>query len=245
MPRVPVYSVDFSNGNLAPSLDTNGWGSMKLGDSGPAGNPTTTPNTQGLELAVTAAGAPAAVGPYVVLASGALPLDSRLLLQLEFDHPNGIPPAAPAPGFPEPWAVALVAKAADEKFVPNEPMVVTTCQFNRQFDGVRLNTPGNLEQDASKVCLTPLNYNALTPGRFTLEMYFCGVKAAGRYATGFSTLVIGPPLRKEDQRVFSNAGLSNLGAQTWIGALGATLVTLNGSGQLMVRFRTFSVSIWT
>lgn len=245
MPRVPVYSVDFSNGNLTPSLDANSWGAMKLGNSGTAQNPTSTADTQGLNLAVTAAGTPAAIGGYVVFDQGVLSLESRLLLQLEFDRPDGIPPVAPATGFPEPWAMAVNVKAGNESFVPNEPMVVTTCQFNRQFNGVRLNTPGHLEGDQATVCVTPLDYSSLTPGRFTLEMYFCGLKAAGRYSTGFSTLVIGPPIRTEDQRVFSNAGLSNISPQTWIGALGATLVTLNGRGQIKVRLRTFSVSAWT
>jgi hypothetical protein len=52
------------------------------------------------------------------------------------------------------------------------------------------------------------------------------------------------PIRKDDQRVYSNSGLSS-GQQSWIGALGVTVVTLTGSGQISARLRSFSLSTWS
>ena len=242
MPIAQVYSVDFSNGNLAPALDPNGWGPMKLGNSGPVNNPTSAPDPQGLNLSVSAQGSPAAIGAYVVYGQGVLALESRLLMQVEFDRPNGVPAAPPTAGNPEPWAVALNVKFGDETFVASEPMVTVTCQFNRQFNGVRLNTPGHLEGDQAAILVSPLDYSQLTPGRYVLEHHFCGKKAAGRYSTGCGFLSVGPPIKKNDQRLYSSSGLSG-GQQTWIGALGVTLVTLTGSGQISVRLRSFAISM--
>ena len=179
MPSERVYAVDFKGGNLTPSLDTKGWGDMRVGvgaDTSSSADP------QGLELAVTAAGAPIGIGAFPV-----------------------------------------------------------TCQFRP--NGTRLNTPAGLQGDQAAMLITPLDYGDLTPGRFTLEHHFCGVNAANRYAVGFGTLNVGPPIRKFDQRVYSNEGLSG-GQQDWIGALGVILVTLNGAGEIGVRLRSFAVSLW-
>jgi hypothetical protein len=242
MPSTQVYTVDFGHGNLAPSLDSNGWGAMKLGNSGSASNPTTSADPQGLTMGVTAAGTPAAIGAYIVLAPNVLNLQSRLLMRTEFDRPDAQQTAG-APGVPEPWAVALNVKFGDENFVANEPMTTVTCQFNRQFNGVRLNTPGHLEGDPAAVLVSPLNYPHLSPGRLTLAHYFCGRNAAGRYSTGFGTLSISPPIALSDERLYSSVGLSG-GQQTWIGALGITVVTLNGVGRIAARLRNFTVWMW-
>jgi len=247
MPAVQVYTNDFRGGNLVPSLDANSWGSMKLGNSGPAANPTSTGQPQGLALSVTGGGSsPAAIGAYVVLGDGVLSLESRLLMTVEFDQPNAVPPPPPGTGRPEPWAIALNVKFRDENFVPNEPMVPVTCQFTslQGVDVLRLNTPGNQEGDQAAALISPIDYSQLSPGRFVLEHHFCGVKAAGRYSIGYGSLSIGPPISKTDQRVYSNLGLSG-GQQSWIGALGVTLVTLDGVGQIMVRLRGFSISTWS
>ena len=244
MPSKPVYAIDFKHGNLTPSLDLRGWGAMKLGNSGPAANPTSAGDAQGLDLTVTADGSgPAAIGAYVVLDDGDLSLESRLLLRVEFDRPRGIPPAPPVTGTPEPWAVALNVKFGNESFVPNEPMVPVTCQFDRNLGGARLNTPRHLERDQAAILLSHLDYDAMTPAVFTLEHHFCGVKAEGRYAIGHGALDIGPPIKSNDQRVYSNNGLSG-GEQSSIGALGATLVTQTGTGTIKVRLRTFAISLW-
>jgi hypothetical protein len=120
-------------------------------------------------------------------------------------------------------------------------MVPVTCQFNP--NGTRLNTPGHLEGDQATFLVTPLDYSQLTPGRFLLEHYFCGINAPGRYSVGYGTLTLSPPLKKSDQRAYSNAGLSG-GQQSWIGALGITLVTLTGTGKIMVRLRRFTIATW-
>jgi hypothetical protein len=244
MPSVQVYTVDFSSGNLVPTLDANGWGAMKLGNSGPSNNPTSSGEPQGLALTVSAQGGPAANGAYVVFGPGALALETRLLMQVEFDRPNIVPPASPNTGTPEPWAVALNVKFGNENFVAAEPMVTVTCQFNRQLNGVRLNTPGHQEGDQATILVSPLDYSQLSPGRILLEHHFCGKKAPGRYSIGYGSLSIGPPIKKNDQRVFSSTGLSG-GQQSWIGALGVTLVTLTGVGQITVRLRNFSISMWS
>ena len=243
MPSVQVYAVDFSGGNLGPSLDTNGWGAMKVGHSGPSNNPTTSAEPQGLALAVSANGGSAAIGAYVVLGPDVLSLETRLLMQLEFDRPEGIPPSSPNAGVPEPWAVALNVKLNNENFVVNEPMVPVTCQFNRQFNGVRLNTPGSQQTDQAAVLVSPLNYSQLSPVRFVLEHHFCGKNGAIGHSVGYGTLSVKPPINKADQRVYSNTKLSG-GQQSWIGALGVTLVTLTGSGQIKVRLRNFGISTW-
>jgi hypothetical protein len=75
---------------------------------------------------------------------GVLGLNTRLLMRLTFDLPRA---EALPPSIPEPWAVVL--NVAAEKVIPtsqNPPppdMVSLTCQFNRKFNGVRLNTPGS------------------------------------------------------------------------------------------------------
>jgi hypothetical protein len=242
MPSTHVYTVNFGQGNLTPSHDSNGWGAMILGNSGPSANPTTSADPQGLTMSVTAAGTPVGVGAYIVLAPNALSLQSRLLMRVEFDQPDAQQTANVA-GVPEPWAVALNVKFGNESFVANEPMTTVTCQFNRQFNGVRLNTPGHLEGDQAAVLVSPLNYPQLSPGRFTLAHYFCGRNAAGRYSTGFGTLSISPPIDLDDERLYSSAGLSG-GQQAWIGALGVTVVTLNGVGRITARLRNFAVWTW-
>ncbi len=240
MPSERVYAVDFRGGNLTPDPDANGWGDMRVGDSGAGVEASSSAHPQGLNLSVTAAGEPAAIGVHAVLPEGNLPLASRLLTVVEFDQPRGLKPESGS-GQPEPWAVALNVKFGDESFVANEPMVPVTCQFRP--NGVRLNTPRHLEGDQAAMLITPLDYDGLSPGRFTMEHHFCGVNAPGRYSVGFGTLDVGPPIRESDQRVYSNEGLSG-GEQDWIGALGVTLVTLNGTGRIQVRLRSFAVSVW-
>lgn len=258
MPPVPVYQVDFSGGNLLPTLDTKGWGAMKLGDSGAANNPTSFSDAKGLNLSVfrpPGANTHAAIGVAVVAAPNVIPLATRLLLKVEFDKPNAhlqfvqqpsnVAPPPPPPGSPtpEPWAVALNVKFGNEVQVHNEPLVAVTTQFNRQVNGARLNTPFNEQGDQSPVLLTPLDYTAHPQHVYEMEHSFCGIFPANARAIGSGGLVIGPPGSLRDQRVYSNVGLS--GGQTWIGALGVTLVTLAGTGQLMVRLRKFSISLWS
>jgi hypothetical protein len=165
-------------------------------------------------------------------------------MQIEFDRPNAVPPPQPDTGTPEPWAVALNVKFGSENYVADEPLVAVTCQFNGQPSGVRLNTPFNEEKDQSSNLMSPLNYAPTPPSVFLLEHSFCGIKAAGRYSISNGSLTIGPSAITKDQRVGSHKGLSG-GQQTWIGALGVTLITRMGFGQIMVRLRRFSISTRT
>ena len=257
MPPVPVYEVDFSGGNLLPTLDTKGWGAMKIGDSGAANNPTHFGDARGLNLSVyrpPGATTHAVIGVQVVAAPNAIKLASRLLLRLEFDkpraqlqfvqQPSNVTPPPPPPGSPtpEPWAVGLIVKFGNEAQVHNEPLIAVTTQFNRQVNGARLNTPFNEQGDQSPVLLTPLDYDANPQHAYEMAHSFCGLFPGNARAIGSGELVIGPPGVLRDQRVYSNVGLA--GGQTWIGAIGATLVTLSGTGQLMVRLRKFSISLW-
>jgi hypothetical protein len=262
MPPVQVYAIDFSNGNLVPSIDTNGWGSMKQGNSGPNDKPESDGDARGLNLSVYRAPGSvlhAANGVHLVFGQGVLPLATRLLMQVEFDRPNAHPryvqqpwtvapaPIIPGPPTPEPWAVGLPVKFGNENEIANESLVAVTCQFNRQTNGVRLNTPFNEEKDQSPNLVSPLDYAANPPPVFLMEHSFCGIRAAeptcGR-SIGSGSLTIGPPGTKKDQRVYSNIHLSG-GQQTWIGALGVILVTIQGTGQIMVRLRRFSISTWS
>jgi hypothetical protein len=269
MPPVLVYSVDFSNGNLVPSLDTNGWGAMKTGNSGtPASNPESFSDSKGLTLGVfrgasTPAGQDATNTVYVLPGPNVLPVASRLLLRTEFDSPWARPTYAPlAPtNFQtqgsnttqagSPWAVALNVKIGSQNDAPTDKRVTVTCQFNKTTgNGVRLNTPGHLQGDMSTPLDSPLDYANYWPPNatnlFSLESAFCGLKAspppAGNgYCIGSGTMTIG---NRRDHRVQSSVAFSGAGTQTWIGALGIVLVTQTGVGQIMIRLRTFSVSIW-
>jgi hypothetical protein len=237
MPSKPIYKVDFRQGNLSPSLDARGWGDMRIGRSAPADGASAA-DPQGLKLSLSFDGDPAAIGVYAVLPEANLMLAGRLTTAVEFDGPEGLPSGSDRP---EPWAVALQVKFGNEDFVPNEPSVNVTCQFRP--DGTRLNTPAGLQGDQAATLITPLDYAALSPGVFTLEHHFCGVNAAGKHSVGFGALTVGPPIRESDVRAYSNAGLSG-GEQDWIGALGVTITNIPRVGEIRVRLRSFSVSVW-
>ncbi|HSM37110.1 MAG TPA: hypothetical protein VK837_11980 [Longimicrobiales bacterium] len=239
MPSDRVYDVDFRDGNLTPSLDGMHWGDMRVG-SGAGIAASSAADPQGLKLALAGTGSAAGIGVFAVLQEDVLPLASRLLMLVEFDQPAASPPTSGS-GAPEPWAVALTVKFGDETFDAQAPMANVTFQFRPP--GTRLNTPGHLEGDQPATLTAPMDYEKLAPARFQLEHHFCGVNAAGRYAVGVGTAVVGPPIRASDQRVYSQDGLSG-GQQDWIGALGVTLATINGFGHMGVRLRRFSVSLW-
>ena len=268
MPPVTTYAVDFSQGNLAPSLDTNGWGSMKQGVAIPshADNKTLTyADGKGLGVAVyraptSPAAIPASINLCVVPGSNVLPLAIRLSIRVEFDlpyaqlayipQPSSIGPHPPPTGtdWPTPWAVGLLVKSGNENDVAADPKIPVTCQFNRALNGVRLNSPkpGSLQTDQSFNLKSPVNFSDYwtppgNPPRFAMEFAFCGHDAVSAgHSVGSGSLAIGT---RNDQRVFSSTALST-GAPPWIGALGIAVVTLSGVGQIMVRLRNFSVSIW-
>jgi hypothetical protein len=260
MPPIEVYSVDFRNANLSP-VPNHPWGNMKQGTTNPADHPESFGDSHGLNLSVYRSAT--TVGPstntvYVLPGAGVLPVESRLRMRLEFDlpwaqatyapltppnhHPHG--PNTTQAG--SPWAVGIAVKFGNENDLPTDKQIAVTCQFNRTLDGVRLNTPGSLQNDPAANLESPLDYGNYVHGshndRFAMEFAFCGFKFSTiGHAGGNGALSIG---NNSDQRVFSNAALSFAGAQTWIGALGVALVTGQGVGQIMVRLRTFSISIW-
>ena len=268
MPPVLIYSVDFSNGNLAPSLDTNGWGAMQLGSSGAGDKPEKYSDAKGLTLSVyrapgTPAGHDVNHSVYVLPGANVVPVATRLLLRAEFDRPwaqENYVPLTPTNNQTQgsnttqagsPWAVAVGPKFGGLNDTPADKRIPVTSQFNNvTSNGVRLNTPGHVQGDMSTPLDSTLDYSnywpANTTNLFTLEQAYCGLKSSAPpggkgYAVGCGALSIG---NRHDQRVFSNEGFSAAGAQTWIDALGITLVTQVGIGQIMVRLRSFSVSVW-
>jgi hypothetical protein len=139
-------------------------------------------------------------------------------------------------------------------------MVHVTCQFNRQFDGVRLNTPTGLQTDQAGLLESPLDFDryqggpvvlpdgtqkVVEPPIFTLEHSFCGRDAAAnKHVVGGGRLAIArtwlPEVR--DHRVYSSDALRRAGPPvSSVGALGVSLGTLKGVGTMRVRLRTFSV----
>lgn len=268
MPPVQIYAVDFSNGNLVPSLDVNGWGNMKQGvavPSHPDNKAVSYADLKGLGLAVYRAPTspvtvPSTINICVVPPPGALPLATRLSMRVEFDQPyaqlahipqpSAIGPQPPPTGtdWPSPWAVGLLVKSGAENEIATEPKIPVTCQFNRAVNGVRLNSPkpGSLQNDQPSNMDSPVNYSNYwnppgNPPRFVLEFAFCGYDAVtAGHSVGSGSLSIGT---KNDQRLFSSTALST-GAPPSIGSLAVALVTLSGVGQIMVRLRRFSVSLW-
>jgi hypothetical protein len=98
---------------------------------------------------------------------------------------------------------------------------------------------------------TPLDYTRYQPKRrpsgnyhitpFTLELFFDGREAA---LAGGSALCVGKLSieTQKDIRAFTSTKLST--GQTWIDAVGATLVTATGEGQIFARFRRFTISVY-
>lgn len=165
---------------------------------------------------------------------------------------------------PEPWAVALSVSPTSDLL--SDRMVNLTCQFNRVFDGVRLNTPkdpqgtGSLQADKAACLESPLDYGlyqggymafpngtdgVVDPPIFSLEHSFCGWNAeTNDHTPGSGTLKIYRSWQPEvqDHRVFSSDAIASYPGQvTAIGALGVSLVTLSGFGRMSVRLRTFSI----
>jgi hypothetical protein len=274
MPPRLVYAVNFSHGNLNPTVDLNAWGQMKLGGTA-SGLGTTWPDAFGLNVSLTRNfNDPqfATRALFVLPPQQSLPIKSRFRMRIEFDRPSaaGLPqPIGVERGnpTPEPWAVALVIKLGNEVDVDPQPAVPVTCQFNRTMNGIRLNSPqGALQKDQSKVMVSPLDYPQFNPPfwndllpppgiagwlasflggprRFTLEHAFAGFDydTAGHTVSCGALSISG---YRPDQRVFSNAAIST-NPQTWIGALGISIATIDGIGTMRARFRFFTVETWT
>jgi hypothetical protein len=205
------------------------------------------------------------VSSSVYVIPNKLPVNSRLWMQLLFDLPR----AVGAFDDNNAWAVGLHVKKDATMDAPKQPEVVVTCQF-RTADGhsgvgVRLNTPGALQQDgmrtATNVATAP-DYEQWAHDRqgrlptFALEFLFCGAGAqALGHAVGYGSLSIAG---QSDQRVLSHANLwpieiTPAGHGPWIGALGASVVIaapmggnppLPGDHVVRARFLAFSIALW-
>jgi hypothetical protein len=213
-----------------------------------------------------------------------LPIDSRLSMSVTFDLPQaegflpdgglvpinlpGISPAGPV-SIPEPWGIGLSISPTSD--LSSNYKVITTCQFHRVLNGIRLNTPteqgvGTLQSDKATPLETPLNYSSyrggytvLPNGRevqsepplFTLTFSFCGWGTiANKHSVGCGFLKIAHSWKPEaeDHRVFSsNALIQVLDPVTFfrteIRSLGISVGTVNGVGKISARMRSFSLSI--
>jgi hypothetical protein len=287
VPPVESYSVNFANGNLRPHWNSYLWDAMKEGESSPDDSPNSWGDYAGLNLTIsraittsldaTTGRPPATKSVYLIPPPGVVTLDNRLMMRVEFDLPLAEPwvaspadkratlqPFAGDSTGPEPWAVALNVKFGYENDRTTDRAVTVTCQFSRDDDGVRLNTPGSLQKGERAGCLdSPLDYakyqarrdseildKLYPPKRFILEHAFCGygaAAAANGHTPGSGSLIIRqagwfPEPDKTDHRVYSSSALSAVGEpETSIGALGVSLVTAIGVGRLTVRLRTFTL----
>ena len=164
----------------------------------------------------------------------------------------------------------VLTVSLDGGLAAGDHMVNVTCQFNRIFNGVRLNTPGALQTDKASCLESPLNYSSyqggytvLPNGRefhseppvFALEASFCGWNTAVRqHAVGSGALRIVRSWMEDraDHRVFSTDALNAVlpsttlvtaAAPVSIRGLGVQVVTVNGVGVMQARIRAFSLSL--
>lgn len=262
MPPVETYAVSFKHGNLHPEANANNWPDMQQSSQVP-GVSESVAESIGIKLrcvrdATVPSGTRVMNQLSVTPPRGAVPLDCRIFLSATFDLPYALP-LPDSPKFPEPWAVALTVYG-DGGGVRTEAAVHVTCQFNRKYDGVRLNTPSGLQQspvDQGRPIDSPLDYRKwqyrrinrwlyLPARRFTLEHAFCGwgLRDHG-HVTGSGSLTMRDWRANEvrDHRVYSSADLSGgERATTHIRSVGVALVTVSGVGEIGVRMRSFSVS---
>lgn len=242
MPPVEIYAVNFAKGNLTPHVDARGWGIMQAG-AGTLGEGDVVDQSgdwAGLRLTLKRVSLPgsgkalAANGVYVVPPAGALLLESRLLLRVDFDSPSASDPTDTV-NQPEPWAVALVVK---EEHSPNndlsEPFTAVTCQFNRRtaWDGARLNVVNEEQKDQAAALDGGVGYGRFLrrihnfpfrwPVPFALEHWFCGRQSGAAAAlpphppnighvAGLGALTIG---KRRDWRAYSSTVLSGSARHT-------------------------------
>jgi hypothetical protein len=169
---------------------------------------------------------------------------------------------------PEPWAVALDVSTLDT--FPNDDTDAVTCQFHRRDtqSGVRINTPFALQTDRLFYLETPLDYSRYEsigehgPALFTLEHSFCGAALVTKsknpdtlpwHTSGVGSLKIlgyspdAGQTKMRDHRVYSSTKLALTSPPppdpppTNIRALGVTLGSVGGAGQMSVRLRSFSI----
>ena len=265
-PPITAYAVDFANGNLKPYVNPYGWPDFRLSTQVP-GKTSASADYRGWKLSCMATGSALANSLYLVLPQPdpvvggppALPADVRAYMRVTFDLPHAIA-ADLVSDFTEAWAVAANLRIDRSIDSIGTQQVNVTSQFvkgaqqNIPIDGVRLNTPGSLQQsDQARRLDGPLDYSRygpiwilFPPPLFILEHAFCGYAAdANGHTPGNGELRIQFPLggEKFDQRVFSNKALLPLPAGSTIGAVGVSVATLTGTGTFGARLRSFKLSL--
>ena len=133
------------------------------------------------------------------------------------------------------------------------------------------NTPTNLDSPLSYGSYRPGCFGWWGPTKFNLDFAYSGIQAGPApahphqvgedlgYAVGCGFLEMldlpkwgglfdGPKLllnlqNKYDRRLFSSTNLSTTD-QSWIGALGVSIGTINYVGTMTARLKRFSVSLW-
>jgi hypothetical protein len=197
-----------------------------------------------------------------VLGPPPLPADVRGFLRVTFDLPH----ATGGDGssvFTQAWAVS--ANLRIDRDVDNriDQQLNVTSQFvsgsssGVTIEGVRLNTPGSLQQQVDQASRLdgPLDYARYAPIRlfpgfelpgatFVLDHAFCGYAAATNgHTPGSGKLRIRWffGAEKRDQRVYSSMELMKV--QPWpagstIGAVGVSIATLTGVGTFGARVRS-------
>ncbi len=155
MPFEKIYSVNFSGRNLAPDFNPLNWPAMQLSDDASA-----VADTDGIILTINRhyLADDEVRNSVFLLPPDGMPLDTRLMLRVQFDKPNAFSEPIPVklePVYPEPWAVGLRVSPYTVLGTSKSAVQVTT-QF--VAEGVRLNTPFSLQGDRAALLIQPLDY---------------------------------------------------------------------------------------
>jgi len=270
-PPIEAYAVNFAAGNLHPHVNPYGWPDVRLTQQTP-GVTAASADSKGFRLSCTATGGELANSLYLVLPQSspsvlgppALPADVRAFIRIVFDLPHAAGPDG-SPVFTQAWAVSANLRIDRDVDNRSTQQLNVTSQFvsgsnsGVTIEGVRLNTPGSLQQiDQARRLDGPLDYTRYEPVRFgpflvfpgatfVLDHAFCGYAAATNgHTPGSGKLRIqwffGAD--KRDQRVYSSMELMKdqpLPTGTTIGAVGVSIATLSGVGTFGARVRTFQL----
>jgi hypothetical protein len=260
-PPIEAYAVNFAGGNLQPHVNPYGWPNVQLSQQ-IAGVTMASTDSGGYRLTCRSDGSERRIGLYlvlpqpspVVLGPPALPAEVRALISVTFDLPHAAAPDGVS-DFTQPWAVSANFRIDRNLNTFGTPQVHVTSQFVKTvvsgvaIDGVRLNTPGSLQQvDQARRLDGPLVYARYWPkwifpgALFTLDHAFCGYAAATNgHTPGNGTLKIRWPfgIERNDQRLYSSNRLLPLPAGSTIGAVGVSIVTETGVGTFGARVRSF------
>ena len=267
-PPIEAYAVNFAAGNLHPHVNPYGWPDVRLSQQIP-GTTTASSDSKGYRLTCTANGSELANSLYLVLPQSSpsvlgpptLPADARVFLRVVFDLPHATG-ADGNPVFTQPWAVSANLRIDRDVDSRSTQQLNVTSQFvsgsvsGVTIEGVRLNTPGSLQQiDQARRLDGPLDYSRYEPIRFwplfefpgatfVLDHAFCGYAAAtSGHTPGSGKLRIQWffGAEKRDLRVYSSTALLPLPAGATIGAVGASIATVNGVGTFGARIRSFQL----